>query len=296
MNKHVDYRYDRDSDGTTALMKTSGNGHLQCAKLLLKEGADVNAWNKRGYTALSYTASNDHASVVNVLIRAGADVNHHGCDGRTSLIHAVECGNDVCVNLLIKAGADVNKETRGETALMIAVMLGHERCIELLLKAGADVNNADYDSNTLLHKALAVRGNHNKPCSNILKVVRAVLQSGARVNVLNRRHMTPFGYYSDQRNRRLGVFSNFASPSPGHRSQILPPEPCTGDCERKVVRILLAAGERASDNSGQMVEAVKPDRELTLMELCMSDDNHDSIINEAPSEMNFCIWNDIWKM
>ena len=41
VNKHVDYRYDRDSDGTTALMKTSGNGHLQCAKLLLKEGDDV---------------------------------------------------------------------------------------------------------------------------------------------------------------------------------------------------------------------------------------------------------------
>ena len=40
------------------------------------------------------------------------------------------------------------------------------------------------------------------------------------------------------------------------------PEPCTGDCERKAVRIVLAAGERASDNTGQMVEAAKPVKEF----------------------------------
>ena len=295
VNKHFDYRHISCSDGTTALMITSERGHLQCAKLLLKAGADVNAWNERGYTALSYAAGNGHESVVNVLIGAGADVNDRNCGGLTSLIHAVQYGHDVCVNLLIKSGADVNKEMGGETALMIAVKLGHERCIELLLKAGADlnkekqgktalmiavklghercielllkagadVNNAGYDGNTPLHKVLAVSGNHNKLCSTILKVIRAVLQSGARVNVLNRRYQTPLGYYSEERKHWFGAFAGFACLSWDTS------EPCTGDCEREAVRILLAARERASDNSGQMVEAVKPARELTLMELCI---------------------------
>ena len=97
-------------------------------------------------------------------------------------------------------------------------------------------------------------------CSTIVKVIRAVLQSGARVNVLNRSHLTPLGYYYSERNGRLGAFAGFECL--GCTSG-----PCTGDCERKVVRILLAAGERASDNTGQMVEAVKPARELILMQL-----------------------------
>ena len=88
------------------------------------------------------------------------------------------------------------------------------------------------------------------------------MQSGARVNVLNRSHLTPLGYYYSERNGRLGAFAGFECLDLGYA-----PEPCTGDCERKVVRILLAAGERASDNSGQMVEAAKPVKELTLMEL-----------------------------
>ena len=255
VNKHFQKVYSND----TALMKASEKGHLQCVKLLIKEGADVNAWNELGYTSLSYAASNDHAGVVNTLIRAGADVNDRDCNGRTCLIHAVECGHDACVNLLVRAGADVNKEWRGETALMIAVMLGHQRCTDLLLKAGADVNSADYHANTPLHKALDISEKHSKPCSTILKVIRAVLRAGAHVNMMNRRHLTPLEYYFQERKDRLGAFLGFACLSWDT------PEPCNGDCERKAVRILLAAGERASDNISQGVQGVRPAGNLTLM-------------------------------
>ena len=257
---NVNKQFEKGYSNDTVLMKASEKGHLQCVKLLIKEGADVNVWNDLGYTALSYAASNDHTAVVNTLIRAGADVNDRDCNGRTCLIHAVECGHDACVNLLIKAGADVNKEKRGETALMIAVMLGHQRCTDLLLKAGADVNSADYHGNTPLHKALDVSEKHSKPCSTILKVIRAVLRAGAHVNMINRRHLTPLEYYFQERKDRLGAFIGFACLSWDT------PDPCTGDCERKGVRILLAAGE-ASDNMSQMVEEVRPVGNLSLLGL-----------------------------
>ena len=256
-----DKHFEKGYSSGTALMKTSEKGHVQCVKLLVKEGADVNAWNDLGYTALTYAAGNGHADVVNTLIRAGTDVNDRDCNGRTCLIHAVECGHDVCVNLLIKAGADVNKERRGETALMIAVLLGNLRCVDLLLKSGADVNSTDYNGNTLLHKALDVSEKHMQPCSTIVKIIRAVLQAGARVNVMNRRYLTPLWYYLEKRKDRLGSFLGFACLSWDTR------DPCNGDCERKAVRIILAAGERPSDNTSKMVQEVAPVRKLSLMQL-----------------------------
>ena len=86
MNKQFKKGYSKD----TVLMKASEKGNLQCVKLLIKEGADVNAWNDLGYTALSYVSSNDHAGVVNMLIHARADVNDCDCNGCTCLIHAAK--------------------------------------------------------------------------------------------------------------------------------------------------------------------------------------------------------------
>ena len=246
----------------TALMTTSQKGYLQCVKLLLKEGANVNEWNSSGHTALIFAARNGHAEVVSALIGAGADVNHRDSCGLTSLLTAADAGHYICVNLLIKGGADVNMDRAGVTPLMMAVTAGYKKCMELLLQAGPDVHQANYPGNTLLHMAVDVDGKDNEICcSTILKIVRAVLQSGARVNVLNKTHLTPLGSYSNKRKERFGPFMRFSC------LNWFTSEPCSGDCERKTIKILLAAGERASDNSYQIVNAVKPVRELTLKEL-----------------------------
>ena len=53
----------------------SSNGHVDVAKVLIQNGADVNAvdWNK--WTALHFAAWEGHVDVAKVLIQNGADVN-----------------------------------------------------------------------------------------------------------------------------------------------------------------------------------------------------------------------------
>ena len=46
--------------------------HLEVAKLLIEEGADVNAKNKDGFTALTWATLMEHQDVVELLKEAGA--------------------------------------------------------------------------------------------------------------------------------------------------------------------------------------------------------------------------------
>ena len=101
--------------------KGIGETALMCAqtaeqtKLLLENGADVNAKNKFGETALMRAKT---AEQTKLLIDHGADVNAKDKYGRTALMFAADRGNIEQIKLLIDAGADVNaKDDNGKTAL-----------------------------------------------------------------------------------------------------------------------------------------------------------------------------------
>ena len=50
-------------------------GHVDVAKVLIQNGADVNAVDKDKWTALHFAAEKGHVDVAKVLIQNGADVN-----------------------------------------------------------------------------------------------------------------------------------------------------------------------------------------------------------------------------
>ena len=62
-------------DKKTALHVAAKNGHVDVAKVLIQNGADVNAVEKDKWTALHLAARNGHVDVAKVLIQNGADVN-----------------------------------------------------------------------------------------------------------------------------------------------------------------------------------------------------------------------------
>ena len=70
--------------GSTVLMELAKQGHLNKVELVLKSGADVNAYDKSDFTALLYAAKRICGYSVAKLVEAGADVNARSKHGENS--------------------------------------------------------------------------------------------------------------------------------------------------------------------------------------------------------------------
>lgn len=137
--------YDEEEDylGRLPLSIAAKHGHLECIKILLQHGADVNDTDAEMDAAITLAAAGGHTECVRFLLQNGADVNHHSVNG-TPLIRAVFSGNIECVKMLLDAGAEANHAVSyGLTALKAAVSEGDIPCTELLIKHGAIVTEID---------------------------------------------------------------------------------------------------------------------------------------------------------
>lgn len=72
---------------TTPLHYASRNGQLDCVKLLVECGCDINAADKGGWTPLHYGCSRGHIKTCDFLITNGASV-----DGMKLSQHSYFCG------------------------------------------------------------------------------------------------------------------------------------------------------------------------------------------------------------
>ena len=79
--------------------------HTEIIKLLIANGADVNAKNKDERTPLHDATSKERAEQ---LVTNGADVNAKDMFGKTPLHYAARSGQKEIVELLIAKGADMN--------------------------------------------------------------------------------------------------------------------------------------------------------------------------------------------
>lgn len=94
------------------------------------------------------------------------------------LFNAVREGKDKVIRALLNQGVNVNWENDvGATALDCAVLAGNEKVVALLLDAKVQVNHVQTSSkSTALHRACE---------TSKLKVVSALIQAGAIVNVMS---------------------------------------------------------------------------------------------------------------
>lgn len=111
---------------------------LGAVRLLLAQGARVNAPDERGSTALHIAVRSNKPAVVRVLLRHGARVNVANWYGETPLMGAADGGSTEIVRLLLHNGAAVNAQDRdGGTALTRARERLHSAIVQLLHQAGA---------------------------------------------------------------------------------------------------------------------------------------------------------------
>ncbi len=107
--------------GMTPLHWACRAGSVECAKLLLDHGAEVDARNKAHRTPLHLAAESGRSDSVKLLTQAGADLDAQDRKGRTPLHRATYEGHAKAAEVLLAEGADgtvLNKS--GKTALEIA--------------------------------------------------------------------------------------------------------------------------------------------------------------------------------
>ncbi len=131
------------ADGMTALHWAATRGEADMARMLVSAGARVEALTRNGnYTPLHLAARAGRAAAVKVLLRGGADVKAVTSTGGAAALHfAASNGDAETVMALLDNGAavDVRESAWSQTPLMWAASANRVSALELLIKRGADI-------------------------------------------------------------------------------------------------------------------------------------------------------------
>lgn len=149
------------------------DGDLDRVRVLIQQGADVNASQGDGMTALHWAAENGDVAIVEVLLLAGAFPDAVTRIGAHTPLHlAARAARTDAVLALLKGGASPDlSSTTGVTPMHFAAEAGDAESIEALLAGGAAVDPAEeaYEQTPLIFAASAGR----------VSAVEALLAAGA---------------------------------------------------------------------------------------------------------------------
>ncbi|XP_016428085.1 death-associated protein kinase 1-like [Sinocyclocheilus rhinocerous] len=197
--------------GTPPLLIAAGCGNVQIIDVLMKKGAEIQAFDKTGATAIYHAARHGHVGTLRFLHEKKCPLDIQDKSGETALHVAARYGNvDVVQYLcsihanpdlvdreqetplhcaawhgysavaraLCEAGCDVNARNReGESPLLTASARGFKDIVECLLEHGANLDSADKVrfGRTALHLAASNGG---------LEVVRHLCVTGANTEAI----------------------------------------------------------------------------------------------------------------
>ncbi|XP_025891116.1 ankyrin repeat and SOCS box protein 11 isoform X3 [Nothoprocta perdicaria] len=124
----------------TLIAQACLGGHVACAKVLLENGAQVNAVTVDGLTPLFNACCRGSVACVNMLLEFGANPqlgNHLA----SPLHEAVKRGHRECMEILLAHEVDIDQEdVQHGTPLYVACTYQRTDCVRKLLELGANVN------------------------------------------------------------------------------------------------------------------------------------------------------------
>ncbi len=177
-----------DSSGNTLLHLAIIEKDTKLVRLLLEEGADIDALDRHKRTPLHLAASYGNLELIQLLLKNNADPNKEDSYGRkfheleykknNTLLHFAICKSNVeLAKKLIALGADVNaRNDQNITPLHLAILQNNAELVNACIGKFVDFNVLDHSSNTLLHHAVDA-GN--------MELVSDLLQRGVNVEQRN---------------------------------------------------------------------------------------------------------------
>ncbi len=180
MGISVETRDERVRYRPTALMIAAQHGGLETIKLLVKNGADVNAVDTSGFIALMTAVYFSQTKVVSFLVEKGSFINKINEDGFNVLHLALHLGRrngPVIFEFLVSKGANINlRDNFRRTPLYNVAYRGYLKLAKLLIFKGAKVDIIDVDGTTPLMVA-ATGGD--------FLLTKYFLEHGADKNIVN---------------------------------------------------------------------------------------------------------------
>jgi hypothetical protein len=136
--RNINVNVKDDEYGETPLHCAAYNGHVEIARLLLQNGAEVNAKDNHGHTPLQDAAFQGHVNILHLLVENGADLEAQDNDGERVLhIAAMHGYLHIIQELISRYHVDINaREKNGRTALSWARMFGRTEIITILQSNG----------------------------------------------------------------------------------------------------------------------------------------------------------------
>jgi ankyrin repeat protein len=197
-------------------------GDTARVRMLLRQGADVNAAQGDGMTALHWAATRGDANQITMLVYAGARLEASTRNGNYTPLHlAARGGRAAAVKALLKVGADARAVTSagGATPLHLAAGIGSTESITALLDAGAEIESreAAFGQTPLMWAA-----NYDR-----VDALKLLLKRGADIRAVSKVENIPDRERADAasrslRNRRVAALAQAEQP-PGTGGRGAPP-------------------------------------------------------------------------
>ncbi len=116
-----------------ALMYAVKYEHLECVRVLLQNGANINVRDSKGQTALIRATRQAHTPLLTLLLNHSPNLDDRDRRGMTALMYAMSQGSVDIAARLYEAGADDTlRNAEGRTAGEIAEANGYPALVELL--------------------------------------------------------------------------------------------------------------------------------------------------------------------
>jgi len=175
--------FQTEDNHESALLFESKRGNIENIQLLLEWKADVNLRSLLGCSALYVAAQYNHIAIVRLLIKNNAELNLSTNTGHSPLHTAVERNHIDIIYELIEYGANINVcNIVGDNVLIFAIIAKNIKLIRYCIENGVDINQCNNEGYSPLYIAAK---------NNLIEETQLLIENGADINLRDHNEYSP---------------------------------------------------------------------------------------------------------